>query len=210
MSKERIQQLLKSRFGRCLLQGLVFLESSVLFIPVDVVVATLVVHARRAWWRVVLFSAVMSVLGGGVGYGIGVMLGEDSLHWIERFYGGVDHLADGSVDLALPESLHTLLGGSHFFEVYQRWAVGIVALFALTFLPYRLAAVLSGIAGASLWLFLFGSLLGRSIRFFVVGYAAYRVMILEKSPFVTLKHWCIFVSIGMVLIILLWLILGLV
>ncbi|HEQ60579.1 MAG TPA: DedA family protein [Firmicutes bacterium] len=148
-----------------------FAESSCFPIPPDVLLIALVVGAPRKWWRLALWCSVASVLGGMVGYLIGVVAWKAVGVWIVENIAHVPLVpnpAIGREDILLPAYLHWL-GGDHLFEVYERWNAWIVFVFGLTPLPYKLVTITAGVARVNFPVFVLASIASRSIRFFTVS-----------------------------------------
>jgi membrane protein YqaA with SNARE-associated domain len=142
--------LAAGRHAPAALGAVSFAESSLFPIPPDVMLIPMVLANRKAWWRLALLCTITSVLGALVGYGIGALLFETVGRPIVEFYG-----AEGKFD--------RIVGW------YGQWGgLGILAG-AVTPLPYKVLTIFSGSVGFSLPLFIAVSLLGRSLRFFLVA-----------------------------------------
>lgn len=153
-----------------------FAESSFFPIPPDVLLVALVLGAATRWWRYALWCTVASVLGGLLGYGIGVFAWETVGKWIVEHLAHVQLVAvEGRQDIPLPAYLlRTIglerLGGDHLFQVYDHWNAWIVFIFGLTPLPYKLVTITAGVARIDLLIFVVASIASRGLRFFVVAY----------------------------------------
>ncbi|NLB60455.1 MAG: DedA family protein [Lentisphaerae bacterium] len=138
-------------YGVPALFALAFTESSVFPIPPDVLLIALALSKpRRGLWFAAVCS-VGSVLGGMVGYGIGYFLWETVGHPIINFYQALETFA--------------LVQG-----YYQQDAFSYILLAAFTPIPYKVFTIAGGICQIQFWRALvLGSLLGRSLRFFLVA-----------------------------------------
>lgn len=138
-------------YGAPALAVLSFCESSFFPIPPDPLVLALgLARPRRAVWYGVLCT-VASVLGGILGYGIGVFLYESIGARIVEFYGLTEQY----------ESMKVEFVAAGFFAV-------LIA--ALTPVPYKVFTIAAGAAGLSLPVFIGASILGRGLRFIPEGW----------------------------------------
>jgi membrane protein YqaA with SNARE-associated domain len=136
--------------------ALAVIESSVFPIPPDVLLIALCVGAPRKSFRFALVCAVGSVLGGVIGYGIGLwgyeMIGQP----IVRAYHGEEVMQKIKL----------------WYDEYGFW--GNLAA-AITPIPYKVFTIASGVFKFEFLSFLAASLIGRSVRFFAVGGLIYFV-----------------------------------
>jgi membrane protein YqaA with SNARE-associated domain len=131
------------------LGGLTAAESVVFPVPTDVLLAPMTLARPERWWRLALLTTVCSVLGGLVGYFLGVWMLEAVLPLIERV--GYREAYDTAVD---------------WFDRYGFWAIFLAGV---TPIPFKVFTVSAGAAGMGLLPFFFGALVGRSVRFFLVA-----------------------------------------
>jgi len=146
---ERVLQWSRHRHAERYLGAMSFAESSFFPIPVDVMLAPMVLAARDRWVRLATIATLFSVLGGLAGYGIG--------------YG-------------LFDSIEPWLRESHYWEAYQTsrsWfdEYGVLVVFVAGFspIPYKVFTIAAGVAVLNLPGFLIASLIGRAGRFFLVA-----------------------------------------
>lgn len=130
------------------LMGLSFLESIVFPIPVDPLLAGLVMARPAHYLRLAILTGVMSTLGGIAGWGIGVGLGEAAMAsgWI-----GKDSAYDA---VAAGFAAHGWL---------------LVMIGAFTPLPYKVMVVSAGFLGIGIVPLVVASLIGRCARFTLVA-----------------------------------------
>ena len=126
-----------------------FLESSIFPIPPDALLIPMVLAARNNAWRIALVCTLASVLGGLLGYAIGMFLFEQVGQFLVGLY-----------------SYENQFGT--FREYYTEWGAWIVAGAAVLPIPYKLATIASGVMGLDLLVFSVASVLGRGVRFFLV------------------------------------------
>jgi len=132
------------------LAALSFAESSFFPIPPDVMLAPMVLAQRHRAWFLATLTTVWSVLGGVVGYLIGMFLFNIVAQPMIQFYE-----AEATFDAARAQ-----------FQVHGVW---IVFLAGFTPIPYKLFTISAGLASMSLLPFVAASLVGRGARFFLVA-----------------------------------------
>ena len=163
-----------TKYGMFALICLSFMESSFFPIPPDVLLMALVLSNPKKWWQVALACTAASVAGGIFGYGIGAFAWASVGSWIME---NIIHikmvLVEGKMDIPLPTYLIATmgesLGGTHLFQVYEKWNAWIVFAFGLTPLPYKLVTISAGVAQVNVGVFIFASILSRGLRFFAVA-----------------------------------------
>jgi membrane protein YqaA with SNARE-associated domain len=138
--------------GTWALAGLSFAESSFFPIPPDVLqIALSVSKPKRALWYA-LVSTIASVLGGILGYYIGV-------YFWDSFSGFFfEHVPGFSQE--------------NFAKVEEKYrAHAFLAIFTAAFtpIPYKVFTISGGIFAVSLPTLILASFLGRGARFFLVG-----------------------------------------
>ncbi len=137
-------------YGSLALIVLAFAESSFFPVPPDVLLIALAIAIPKRSFFYALETSIASVLGGILGYSIGLAL-MDVIGWrIIDFYNARD--------------LFTELFKT--FNEYNFWAVLVAAI---TPIPYKVFTISAGAAHANFAVFMMASILGRSIRFFAVG-----------------------------------------
>ena len=140
----------ESRYATPALFGLAFAESSFFPIPPDVLLIALTLgKPRRAYWFAAVCS-VASVLGGILGYGIGLWFYEAIGARVIEMYGVAAEY--GRV--------------AQLYDDYSGWAVGIAGF---TPIPYKVFTIAAGAFRIQFGIFLLASALSRSARFFLVA-----------------------------------------
>jgi len=125
-------------------------ESSFFPIPPDVLLVTLgVARPELAIWYGVVTS-VGSVLGGGIGYAIGLYGGRPLLY---RFFSD--------------EKIHAV---ERLYDRFNAWATGIAGL---TPIPYKVFTIAGGAFKINFKIFMIASLVSRSLRFMAEGVLLY-------------------------------------
>ena len=136
------------------LAGVSFAESSFFPIPPDIMLIPMVLADRANAWRNALICTLASVAGAALGYAIGMFLWETIGAPVIGFYGAEESF-------------------EKFTSFYADWGVWIVLAAAISFLPFKVATLASGLTGLSFLPFLLTSLVGRGIRFFAVAGLVY-------------------------------------
>jgi membrane protein YqaA with SNARE-associated domain len=151
-----------------------FAESSFFPIPVDVMLAPMVLANRDAAWRFAFIATITSVLGGIAGYFIGMFLFNNMGQWLLHTYHAYDRF----------EQAQTL------FSEYGVW---IVFIAGFTPIPYKVFTIASGVIGVALIPFIIASAFGRAGRFYLVsGLIYWGGPTIEKSleKWVERIGWC--------------------
>jgi membrane protein YqaA with SNARE-associated domain len=137
-------------YGAPALFLLAFAESSFFPIPPDVLLIALAVSRPTKAFRFALICTVGSVLGGALGYGLGLFFMESIGQRIVEFYG-----AQGIYEKLAEQ-----------FQAFNFWAVFIAAV---TPIPYKIFTLAAGACKVNFGVFLAASVLGRSARFLLVA-----------------------------------------
>ncbi len=132
------------------LAGVSFAESSFFPIPVDVMLAPMVLADKDKAWRLASITTVTSVLGGVFGYLIGAFFFDtygaqmlDFLHAHEKF--------------------------ERIKAMFLEHGTLIILLAGFTPIPYKVFTIASGVMGVAFLPFVLLSLIGRGARFFLVA-----------------------------------------
>ena len=143
-------------YGTLALFCLAFAESSFFPIPPDVLLLALCIATPRHSFRYALLASAGSVLGGMLGYGIGHSLWEALSDYFFRHVPGFTE--------AIFARVHEL------FVTYDFWAI-----FAAGFtpIPYKVFTIGAGVFEINFIVFVIASMIGRSLRFFLVAALIY-------------------------------------
>ena len=131
-----------------------FAESSFFPVPPDVLLAPLTLGAPKKWLRFALSCSIASVLGGILGYTIGMFLWNQIGGWVFAHLGGIGFT---------PENFEK------FQQGYQQYDFWIVFTCGFTPLPYKVCTITAGVAKISFLGFIIASVISRSVRFFMVA-----------------------------------------
>jgi membrane protein YqaA with SNARE-associated domain len=143
-----------TKHGTTALFCLSFAESSFFPIPPDVLLAPLSLGAPKKWFRFALACSIASVLGGILGYFIGMFLWDQIGGWVFAHCAGIGFTEE---NFAI------------FQNYYDKHDFKIVFLCGFTPLPYKVCTITAGVAKINFIGFLIASTLSRSARFFLVA-----------------------------------------
>lgn len=129
---------------------LAFAESSFFPVPPDILLIALAISIPSRSFKFASVCAAGSVLGGILGYGIGLYGYETIGRPIVDFYHGQKVM--DKVKL--------------WYDQYGFWGILIAAI---TPIPYKVFTIASGVFSFDFWMFVTASIIGRSARFFVVA-----------------------------------------
>jgi len=126
-----------------------FTESSCFLIPPDVMLAPMSLAKPEKAWFYAGLTTIASVLGGLLGYAIGVF----------AFVTIAPHLEDWGYMPAFETAK----------SWYDQWGFWAIFLAGFTPIPYKIFTIASGAIGMALLPFIIGSTIGRGMRFFLVA-----------------------------------------
>ncbi|MBA4147943.1 MAG: DedA family protein [Verrucomicrobia bacterium] len=133
---------------------LALLESSFFPIPPDVLLLALCVGAPKKSFRFALICSAGSVVGGMVGYWIGM----SAWHVVQGWF----------IPYVFSQEVFEVVKG-----YYQGNAFLAILVAAFTPIPYKVFTVAAGVFDVNFLTFLTASTIGRSARFFLVGGVIY-------------------------------------
>ena len=136
-----------------------FIESSFFPIPPDVMVIPMVISKKNNFIQIFLITTIFSVLGGILGYFIGVFFFDVGMQ-IMSFY---------DYEYKLNNLKNNLTNSDSFYA----W-LGILFLAGFTPLPYKVFTIASGLIGFNIYIFICISLISRGLRFFIISYLSYK------------------------------------
>jgi membrane protein YqaA with SNARE-associated domain len=128
-----------------------FAESSFFPIPPDVMLVPMVLARRDQAYLIALVCTVTSVLGGMLGYAIGMFLRDTVGEWLIGAYGMGEGIRE-------------------FEALFVTYGAAIILLKGLTPIPFKLVTIASGIAGFSFPLFVLCAAATRGARFFALAW----------------------------------------
>ena len=128
-----------------------FAESSFFPIPPDIMLIPMILALPNKAWRIAGLATVASVVGGFLGYGIGVFFFDLIAKPILTFYGYMQQF-------------------DVFKEYYHQWGAWIVFGAGITPFPYKVITIASGVVHLDLLTFAIASLVARGMRFYLVAW----------------------------------------
>ncbi|MEX1081335.1 MAG: VTT domain-containing protein [Halofilum sp. (in: g-proteobacteria)] len=138
------------RYGMPALFGASFLETTVVPIPIEVVlIPFMVVNRDRVWW-IATVALAGCLLGAFVGYGVGYFVFESIGRWLIEIAGWQSHFA------AFQQQ----------FRAHGFWAIVAVGVAPI---PFQIAMLVAGATGYSIALFTLAALAARSLRYYGVA-----------------------------------------
>jgi membrane protein YqaA with SNARE-associated domain len=146
---ERVMRWAAHRHAQWYLAGLSFAESSFFPVPPDVMLAPMALANTAKAWRYALIATFASVVGGAVGYLLGVFAFELIQPLLEQA-GYLDkyHMA---------------------VSWFEQWGVWVVFVAGFSPIPYKLFTIAAGVVSMSFPPFMLASFVGRGARFFLVA-----------------------------------------
>lgn len=150
---ERAEKLAGSNEALWLLSFVSIAESALLPLPVDAVSLPMMAAARHRIPLIVLVGTLTSVIGGLIGYFIGVYGWELIGTHLVAMFGGEQQFAEIRAQMSAD-----LVNGAWWI-----W------LGAVTPIPFKLVCIGAGVVSYPLWLFLAVAVFGRFLRFAFFG-----------------------------------------
>lgn len=147
---DKSMELIQTSYGVWALFFLSMAESSFFPIPPDVFLMALCIATPEKSFRYAAVCSIGSVIGGAIGYGLGMGFMESIGSRILVWYG-------------LTDKFYVV---QELYQQYDAWAVAIAGF---TPLPYKLFTVTAGAFEVNFVTFMLASLLSRSARFFLVA-----------------------------------------
>ena len=150
--KDRMMSAARSPNAERALFAISFAESSFFPLPPDLMLGPMAAAEPSKWLRYALTCTVASVLGGLLGYAIGMFLMDQVGRHILNFFG-----YSGERELELR-------------AFYDQWGAWFIFLKGLTPIPFKLVTILSGALHFSLPIFIVACIITRGARFLIVAW----------------------------------------
>ena len=168
---EKLIEQSKSIYAKTLLYFISFIEAIFFPIPVDPLLAILVLNNKQKYIELTIFCTLASVIGGLVGWLLGYVIGEE----IEDLLTIIPWIKDDS-----------------FYNVkkaFDEHGILIIFLGAFTPLPFKIISVTSGVFHINIIAFFVMSLIVRGLRFFLVSlivknFGDQGIYLLKKHTFI--------------------------
>ena len=139
-----------TRYALWALAIVAFAESSFFPIPPDILLIPLIIAKPRNAYLIAFIAMMASVLGGGLGYYIGLKLYETVGIVIINFY-------------------HAQQLFLEFQAQFNKYGAAAVLFAGVTPFPYKIITISSGIAGMPIYQFFIFSIIARGARFFIIA-----------------------------------------
>ena len=143
-------KLSATRYALWALAIVAFAESSFFPIPPDILLIPLIIAKPKNAYLIAFIAMVASVLGGGLGYYIGLKLYETVGIIIINFYHAQQLFLD-------------------FQTQFNKYGAAAVLFAGVTPFPYKIITISSGIAGMPIYQFFIFSIIARGARFFIIA-----------------------------------------
>ena len=143
-------KLSATRYALWALAIVAFAESSFFPIPPDLLLIPLIIAKPKNAYLIAFIAMMASVLGGGLGYYIGLKLYETVGIIIINFY-----------------HAHQLF--LEFQAQFNKYGAAAVLFAGVTPFPYKIITISSGIAGMPIYQFFIFSIIARGARFFIIA-----------------------------------------
>ena len=180
---EKLIEQSKSIYAKILLYFISFIEAIFFPIPVDPLLAILVLNNKQKYIELTIFCTLASVIGGLVGWLLGYFIGEE----IEELLTIIPWIKD--------DSFNTVK------TAFDEHGILIIFLGAFTPLPFKIISVTSGVFHINIVAFFVMSLIGRGLRFFLVSMIVKNFG--DKGIYLLKKHTFLFSTLfGLMLILL--------
>jgi len=127
-----------------------FVESSFFPIPPDVLMIPMIIARPNRAFLIATVCLVASVLGALLGYYIGAALMDSVGRPLLDFYGKADSFDEVSA-------------------LFREHGALAVVVAGITFLPFKVVTIVSGLTGMSLPVFIASAIFARAIRFYLVA-----------------------------------------
>ncbi len=132
-----------------------FAESSFFPIPPDIMIIPMVLATPNKAWKIAGLATAASVLGGCLGYLIGVSFFDLLAKPMLEMYGYMAQFAK-------------------FQQYYTEYGPWIVFGAGITPFPYKIITIASGTVHLNFFVFTIASILARGLRFYLVAWLLYR------------------------------------
>lgn len=149
---EWVKALARHRRAEPALAGISFIESSFFPIPPDLMLIPMVQADHSKAWRYAFVCSVASILGGIAGYFLGVFFFESLMQPFMESMGKGDALSGFRQKIEAADNKELVIFGA-----------------ALTPFPYKVITISAGFAKVNFAAFVAASVVGRSLRFFLVA-----------------------------------------
>ena len=131
------------------------IESSFFLVPPDVLLIPIILAARNRAWLLAAICTLGSVIGGILGYGIGMF-------------------AFDAIGRPILDMYHALAKFEEMRGLYNEHGALIVFSAGFSPIPYKVFTIASGVADMNILTFTVASIVGRGARFFLVAFLLWK------------------------------------
>jgi membrane protein YqaA with SNARE-associated domain len=129
------------------------LESIIIPVPTDPLLAACVYAAPKRWWKLAIWTGIYSVIGGLIGWGLGWFMG-DLISFM---------LQNDTIPFLSAKKFESVSNG------FSEHGLLIIVLGAFTPLPFKLVTITAGLFQFGVLPFIIAALFGRTVRFLLVA-----------------------------------------
>lgn len=140
-------------------------ESVFLFIPPEVFMTPAIVAEKKRAFSITLAAALGSLVGGAIAYMIGFWLYDVIGTWLIATFANPQIIPDPTNHVAVQAMIDELL---------NKWGIWMIAVTAVTPIPYKVLAICLGLCHYPILLFLGVSAIFRTGRFAIIGFLLWR------------------------------------
>jgi membrane protein YqaA with SNARE-associated domain len=182
--RARTLDLARSPNAERTLFAISFAESSFFPLPPDLLLGPMAAAEPSKWLRYAITCTIASVLGGLLGYAIGMFLMDSVGRGILDFFG-----YSGERYEALEAQ-------------YAQYGLWVILVKGLTPIPYKLVTIASGALHYSLPMFVFGSVVTRGARFLLVAWLFQRFGP-QLAPIIEKRLGLVLLAVALVIVVML-------
>lgn len=140
-------------------------ESIFLFVPPEVFMTPAIIAEKKRAVPITLAAALGSIVGGAIAYMIGYWLYDVIGVWLISTFASAEVFPDPTNHASVQMVIDAML---------NKWGVLMIAITAITPIPYKVLAICLGLCHYPIWIFLGVSAIFRTGRFAIIGYLLWR------------------------------------
>jgi len=140
-------------------------ESIFLFVPPEVFMTPAIIAEKKRALKITLAAAIGSIVGGAIAYMIGYWLYDIMGTWLISTFANPQIIPNPNDHVAVQAIIDELL---------DKWGIWMIAITAVTPIPYKVLAICLGLCHYPIWLFLGISAIFRTGRFAIIGFLLWR------------------------------------
>ena len=140
-------------------------ESIFLFVPPEVFMTPAIVAEKKRAFSITLAAALGSIVGGAIAYMIGYWLYDLIGTWLIATFANPSVIPDPTDHIAVQAVIDSML---------NKWGFWMIAITAVTPIPYKVLAICLGLCHYPILLFLGISAIFRTGRFSIIGFLLWR------------------------------------